>query len=157
MRKVIAFVSLAGLVLTGCAAEEPEAVVEEQPAAAVEEPMPPPEPEPVAPDWSQPASLSDVQLCKVLDGQSPAAREAFEGYSINGKRSRGNIGFPLSPHTLPVSGESNMIAVMLVFVDAPPRDQTPRGYLRPQLDLMEEWADYWSQGKLDLNFQLVDE
>jgi len=157
MRKAIAFASLAGLVLTGCAADEPEVVVEEQPAAAVEEPTPPSEPEPVAPDWTQLASLSDVELCKVIDGQSPAAREAFEGYSINGKRSRGNIGFPLSPHTLPVNGESNMIAVMVAFDDAPPSDQTPQGYLRPQLDLMEEWADYWSQGKLDLNFQLVDE
>ena len=160
MRKPVALVSLAGLVLAGCATVEPEMVVEEeQPAAVIEEPTPTPEsePEPRAPDWTQPPSVSEVDLCKVLDGQSPAAREAFEGYSINGKRSRGNIGFPLSPHSLPVTGESNMIAVMVAFDDAPPSDQTPQGYLRPQLDLMEEWADYWSQGKLDLNFQLVDE
>jgi hypothetical protein len=157
MRKAIALLSLMGLVLTGCASDEPEVVLEEEPAAVAEDPVAPAEPEPVAPDWEQPASPSDVELCKVQDGQSRAARESFEGYSINGKRSRGNIGFPLSPHTLPVSGESNMIAVMVAFDDAPPSDQTPEGYLRPQLQTMEEWADYWSQGKLDLNFQLVDE
>lgn len=110
-----------------------------------------------APEWAQPPSPTAIEACKVIDGQNEAARAAFEGFSINGKRSRGNIGFPLSPTTLPVSGESNFIAVMVAFEDAPPDGKTPEGYLRPQLNKMEEWANFWSQGKLDLNFQLVDE
>ena len=156
--RTIAALAVFGMVLSGCTAGEPEPAIESPPEEAiVEQPAESEEPEKIAPDWAQPESLSDVELCKVLDGQSPAARESFEGYTVNEKRARGNIGFPLSPHTLPVSGESNMIAVMVAFDDAPPSDQTPEGYLRPQLDTMEEWADYWSQGKLDLNFQLVDE
>jgi hypothetical protein len=156
--RVFATLAVFGLVLSGCTAVEPEPAIESAPEeAVVEQPAEPEEPERIAPDWAQPETPSDVELCKVLDGQSQAARESFEGYAVNGKRARGNIGFPLSPHTLPVSGESNMIAVMVAFDDAPPSNQTPEGYLRPQLDTMEEWADYWSQGKLDLNFQLVDE
>ena len=156
--RVSAALAVFGLVLSGCAAADPEPAIESAPEeAVVEQPAEPEEPERIAPDWAQPETLSDVELCKVLDGQSQAARESFEGYAVNGKRARGNIGFPLSPYTLPVSGESNMIAVMVAFDDAPPSNQTPEGYLRPQIDTMEEWADYWSQGKLDLNFQLVDE
>ena len=110
-----------------------------------------------APNWTQSASPADVEKCKVLDGQSPAARAAREGGMVEGKRARGNIGFPLSPTSLPVSGDSNFIAVMVSFDDAPPSEKTPEGYLRPQLDKIEQWGDFWSQGKLDFNFQLVED
>lgn len=151
---------LAPLVITSCAAPGVDDAEAEPPPLEIQvEPFVAEDDEIViaAPDWEQPLSPTAVDECRVIDGQIPAAREAFEGYPFNGKRSRGNIGFPLSPHTLPVSGESNLIAVMVAFDDAPANERTPEGYLRPQLTTMEEWADYWSQGKLDLNFQLVDE
>lgn len=110
-----------------------------------------------APQWAQSASPADVEVCKLVDGQSPAAREAREGTLVNGERARGNIGFPLSPTSLPTEGDSNFIAVMVSFNDAPPSEQTPEGYLRPQLEKIEQWGDFWSQGKLDFNFQLVEE
>jgi len=114
-------------------------------------------PETSAPDWSQEASPSEIDKCKVPDGQNAAAWQVHEGTLVDGKRARGNIGFPLSPTTLPVSGESNLIAAMVSFDDAPPSDLTPAGYLQPQLDKIVEWGEFWSQGELSFNFQLVDE
>ena len=111
----------------------------------------------LAPAWVQSASPADVEECKVIDGQSAAARAAFEGTLVDGKRARGNIGFPLSPTTLPINGESNFIVAMVGFDDAPPGDFSPASLLETQLKRMEEWGDYWSQGELDFNFQLVDE
>lgn len=110
-----------------------------------------------APDWTQQDPPSSVEACKVLDGQSAAARQVHEGTLVDGKRARGNIGFPLSPTTLPVSGESNLIAAMVSFNDAPPSELTPEGFLQPQLDKIIEWGEFWSQGRLTFNFQLVDE
>ena len=158
-RSLLALVLVASLSV-GCASESSESQrVEAKPASSQAEALLAEESneQSAAPDWEQPDSPTGPELCKVLDGQSEAAREAFEGFLIEGKRTRGNIGFPLSPHTLPVSGDSNFIAVMVAFDDAPPSSKTPRGYLGPQLTLMEEWADHWSQGKLDLNFQLVED
>ena len=157
--------SLFGLMLsvtlvTSCASELPETTPSESAPLAAEAEMVPadgPDEQVAAPEWKQPPSPTEQELCKVLDGQSDAARQAFEGFSVAGERARGNIGFPLSPQTLPVQGESNFIAVMVAFDDAPPSDKTPEGYLRQQVTTMEEWADFWSQGKLDLNFQVVDE
>ena len=110
-----------------------------------------------APEWTQSESPADVEICKVIDGQSPAARATEEGRMVEGKRARGNIGFPLSPVSLPISEDSNFIAAMVSFDDAPPTDLTPEGYLRPQLEKIEQWGDFWSQGKLNFNFQMVDE
>ena len=157
--------SLFGLMLsvtlvTSCASELPETTPSESAPLAAEAEMVPadgPDEQVAAPEWNQSPSPTEPELCKVLDGQSDAARQAFEGFSVGGERARGNIGFPLSPQTLPVQGESNFIAVMVAFDDAPPSDKTPNGYLRQQVTTMAEWADFWSQGKLDLNFELVDE
>ena len=151
---------LAVSLVASCASEPPETTTAEPASAPAETEVLPadgPDEEVAPPEWEQPASPTDQELCKVLDGQSEAARQAFEGFSVGGERARGNIGFPLSPQTLPVRGESNFIAVMVAFDDAPPSDKTPEGYLQQQVTTMEEWADFWSQGKLDLNFQVVDE
>lgn len=110
-----------------------------------------------APDWVQAESPASVDLCKVLDGQSEAARLAIEGMLVDGKRARGNIGFPISPPTLPIEGESNILAAMVSFDDAPPTGITPEGFLRPQLEKIEQWGDFWSQGKLDFNFIMPDD
>ena len=151
---------LAVTLVSSCASELPETTPTESAPLAAEAEMVPadgPDEQVAAPEWKQPPSPTEQELCKVLDGQSDAARQAFEGFSVGGERARGNIGFPLSPQTLPVQGESNFIAVMVAFDDAPPSDKTPEGYLRQQVTTMEGWADFWSQGKLDLNFQVVDE
>lgn len=110
-----------------------------------------------APDWTQPPSPSEVDACRVIDGQSEAARSVRAGTPIHGKRSRGNIGFPLSPQSLPIEGEAKLIVVMVAFQDAPPSNQTPEGFLRPQLERMTQWSEYWSQGKFTYSFQLVND
>lgn len=168
-RVLYSLVLTSALILNGCVSlDEPIAVNAGQASNNVDaenestprentEASPTEEAKQPAPDWTQSASPADVEKCKVLDGQSPAARAAREGGMVEGKRARGNIGFPLSPTSLPVSGDSNFIAVMVSFDDAPPSGQTPEDYLKPQLDKIEQWGDFWSQGKLDFNFQLVED
>lgn len=162
------FLALA-LVLAGCATDpqqdsELNAITDlsdsspkDSTSSSKGQPEPKIEVDAVAPDWTQPESPADAEICKVIDGQSPAARAATEGQMVEGKRARGNIGFPLSPLTLPVSGESNIVAALVSFDDAPPTDLSPEEFLRPQLDKMERWGDFWSQGKLDFNFIMPDE
>lgn len=111
-----------------------------------------------APDWVQSVSPSEVDVCRVIDGQSEAARLVRVGTPIDGKRSRGNIGFPLSPQSLPIEGEAKLIAVMVAFKDAPPpSNQSPGVFLGPQLEKMTQWSEFWSQGKFKYSFQLVDD
>lgn len=112
---------------------------------------------PEPPDWQILDSPSDADACKVLDGQSAAARASFEGFMVDGKRTRGNIGFPISPTTIPTSGTANMIAAMVAFEDAPPSELTPGGYLQDQVTKIEEWSEFWSQGKFRYDFEVVPE
>ena len=168
-KSLLTFSLALSLVLTGCAAdpqqqpeldestELSESLSNDSTSSSESQPEPEIETVAQAPDWKQPASPADAEACKVIDGQSPAARAAIEGNMVEGKRVRGNIGFPLSPNTLPVSGESNIVAAMVSFDDAPPTELTPEEFLRPQLDKMEQWGDFWSQGKLDLNFIMPNE
>ena len=100
-------------------------------------------------------SPSSAEACKVVDGQSAAARSAFEGTQVNGKRARGNIGFPISPTTIPTTGEAKMIAAMVAFQDAPPSKLTPSGYLTEQVQKIEDWSTFWSQGKFQYDFKVV--
>lgn len=110
------------------------------------------------PDWKQSVPPSEVNACRVIDGQPEAARLAWVGTPIDGKRSRGNIGFPLSPQSLPTEGEANLIAVMVAFEDAPPpSNQSAESFLRPQLEKMTQWSEYWSQGRFKYSFQVVDD
>ena len=102
-----------------------------------------------------PDSPSSAQACKVIDGQSAEARSVFEGYQVNGKRARGNIGFPISPTTIPTSGEAKMIAAMVAFEDAPPSDLTPSGFLTDQVQKIEDWSIFWSQEKFKYDFKVV--
>jgi len=146
--------------LSGCATgvqevRQPEQVEAQdaiaEPKTSEEESKSPP------PSWTQPASPSPAEACRVIDGQPEEARLALAGTPFNGKRSRGNIGFPLSPGSLPVEGKANFVAVMVGFQDAPPTNTDPEAFLRPQVDKMTEWSEFWSQGKLSYRFQLVDD
>ena len=149
------------VVASGCVAEatvpdEQESVAPPPPVTVESEPK---EPERTPPDWDIVPSLSDVEACKVRDGQQPEGLLLLpEGYSSEyGVRARGNVGFPLSPTTLPIQGEANLIVAMVSFDDAPASDLTPEGFLRPQLDKMTQWSEYWSQGTFRYTFQLVDQ
>lgn len=152
---------VAALLATGCVATpgpSPEIDAADEAPAQVAEPTTV-EPEREPPQWELTASPSDVDDCKVPDGQQPEGLRLLpEGYSGEyGVRARGNVGFPLSPTTLPIEGEANLIAAMVSFDDAPPSQRTPEGYLREQLDRITQWSEYWSQGSFRYTFQMVDQ
>ena len=137
------------IVLSGCApqtVEEPEATTNESPAPA-------PEPEVaeevrIAPDWTQAPSPSDADVCK-----APDARSGATGNS----QAKQAVGFPVSPSTLPISGDVNIIAAMVAFDDAPASDLTAEGFFAPQLEKITQWSDFYSQGNLRYEFQMVED
>jgi hypothetical protein len=86
------------LILSGCSgAQETERTVDETPSEAVVSA----EASRTPPPWTQPASLSPVDSCKVEDGQPSNTRGVMEGTQVNGVRVRSNVGFPVSEGTLP--------------------------------------------------------
>ena len=155
-------VLLASLVmLSGCQVSVEEPSAEAETPARTEEALlesAPAEPERIAPRWEVVPSLSAVDQCKVLDGQPAELRQMPEGYTgAAGVRARGNVGFPLSPTSLPVEDEANLIVAMVSFDDAPASDLTPEGFLTPQLQKMTEWSEFFSQGTFRYTFQMVDQ
>lgn len=142
------------LILSGCSGDpEAERTVDETPSDAVV----PAEPTRTPPPWTQPASLSPVDSCKVEDGQPSNTRGVMEGTQVNGVRVRSNVGFPVSEGTLPIVGEANLIVAMVSFDDAPRSELTPQGFLAPQLEQITQWSEFWSQGTFRYTFQMVDE
>ncbi|MEL0273873.1 MAG: hypothetical protein VW960_04915 [Pontimonas sp.] len=146
----LAMTALASLViLSGCgpeATEAPPEVVEEvsQPAPeleVVEEVRIPPE-------WTQSESPSPVDVCKVPDQRSGATGNS---------QAKQAVGFPVSKSTLPIEGEVNLIAAMVAFDDAPAPDLTAEDFFAPQLEKITQWSDFWSQGSLRYEFQMVEE
>jgi hypothetical protein len=149
-RRLLGIAVLAGLViLSGCTPEVPEAPEE----LAEEVAAPTPELEVVEevripPDWSQSESPSAVETCKVPDRRSGATGTS---------QAKQAVGFPVSQSTLAIDGEVNIIAVMVAFDDAPAPTLTAEEFFAPQLEKITEWSDFWSQGNLRYEFQMVED
>ena len=148
-RFVSAAVLGALVVLSGCAPEAPE------PAEEVTEEIAAPTPEPVEveevripPDWTQPDSPSPAEVCKVPDARSGATGNS---------QARQAVGFPVSPSTLPIEGDVTIIAAMVAFDDAPASNLTAEDFFSPQLEKITQWSDFWSQGTLRYEFQMVED
>ena len=149
-KRPIGALVLAGLaVLAGCTPETPEVT-----EAQVED-IAPAEPEPVVieevrvpPDWTQSASPSDVEVCKVPDTRSGAGGNT---------QARQAVGFPVSKSSLPINGKVNIIAAMVAFDDAPAPNLTAEEFFEPQLEKITQWSDFWSQGALRYEFQMVED
>jgi hypothetical protein len=56
-----------------------------------------------------------------------------------------------------LQGEVNIIAAMVAFDDAPAPDLTADEFFEPQLEKITQWSDFWSQGKLRYEFQMVED
>jgi hypothetical protein len=102
------------------------------------------------------ASPSSVELCKVPDGR-PASLQGYpRGATVDGKQVRGSIGFPLTVGRFPIMGEANIIAVMVSFTDTEEFVDKPVDFLGPQTKKITNWSKYWSQGKFQYNFQIIE-
>lgn len=152
-----ALLAVALVVMGGCQSTSVVDASSSQTDAVAGEPTEANNPLRVPPQWGQTESLSPIETCKVEDGQPANTRGALEGTQVNGVRVRSNVGFPLSGYTIPIEGEANFIVAMVSFDDAPASDLTPEDFLRPQLEEMTRWSEFWSQGSFRYTFQMVDE
>lgn len=107
------------------------------------------------PMWLQESSPEPIEFCKIQDGViEPGSRR---GDTFNGVSQRGSVGFPLNKDRIPIVGEANIIAALVSFEDSPPpADLTPLTFLKPQLEQIEQWGDFWSQNTFRYTFQMVD-
>ena len=134
---------------SGCAPAEPETPSQAQPHTPAPTPAIAEEAEPrIPPDWTQPESPSPVESCKIPDnrGQSSGNTQASQA-----------VGFPVSQGTLPTTGTVNLIAAMVAFEDAPAPNLTADAFFAPQLEQITQWSDFWSQGSLEYEFQMVED
>lgn len=135
------------VILSGCVPEPVEVIEEVPEVVAMEEPVVVEEVR-VPPNWAALDSLSPVEECKVPDRRVRNSGGSQEGQAV---------GFPVSTGTLPQQGSVNVIAAMVSFEDAPPSDLTAEGFFAPQLEKITQWSDFWSQGNLRYEFQMVDD
>ena len=123
---------------------------EKESTTSQDEPM-----EPVA-LWSQTQSPQPAAFCKVPDQRPAAYQGEARGHTVNGVSWGGPSGFPLVRQTVPAKGELDWLFVMVAFEDTPKYVRQPADYLEPQIKKLEQWANFWSQGKLKFNVSYVD-
>jgi len=160
-KKVAVWALLSAFVLGACApAAEPDEQVDEAILADLaeievsSEPEPPREP----PQWEQSVSVADFSRCKLDDPRPADVKELYRGQKRGDIIGRDNVGFPRTDRgEIPGLGEGNIISAKVSFLDAPPSDLVPDGYLEEQTALITEWSEFWSQGKFRYKFQLIDD
>jgi hypothetical protein len=113
-------------------------------------------PEP-APSWEQSPSPADFSRCQLADPRSEFEKLLSRGEDRDGVRGRASVGFPRTELDIPAVGESNVIAALVSFTDAPPPADMSPDYLRLQTDKISDWSDYWSQGRFRYSFQVVED
>jgi len=150
------FVALVGIIaISGCAAPVPnletdekeivDSYMEASPDAGVSG----------APDWPLLDSPDAVDLCKIPDGRPEEMQTLRQGALFLGDFGMSNVGFPASPDRIPISGESRYVAVAVSFPDMPGDPTDLDGYLVEQTKLITEWSDFWSQGVMRYEFDVI--
>lgn len=89
--------------------------------------------------FEETGSVDAADVCKVPDGRQTQIQPK-------------NVGFPLSVGEIPATGTANIIIMAVDFLDAPgTKDES--AYLSEQAKQIQEWATYFSNGKLNFNIQ----
>jgi len=101
-------------------------------------------------------SPTAVSECKVPDGRPAGLQGVPRGAFVNGQQVAGSVGFPLTVGRFPIMGEANLIAAMVSFEDTDEFVENPRDFLGPQTEKITEWSEFWSQGKFNYKWQIVD-
>lgn len=151
MRKNIAFVFGLLFFISGCGVPQDTAIeIESAPPAIAERA------EKVFEPWQQEESPSPADFCKVPDQRPLEHLDFARGRVINGSPIAGPSGFPLVEQTVPTSGQVDWLIVMVSFKDTAKYVDSPSEFLNPQIEKLEAWADFWSQGKMQFNVSYVD-
>ena len=161
MKKIFALFCSA-LLTAGCAQSEAKPAVssldEENRAVVQENSQPSAAAIPSKPDWDQSASPSEVEVCKVKDGLPREVLAAGRGNLYNGVPARGPVGFPWTPsYFFPTEGELKFLMLLVSFEDTTKFTQSPADYWAPQASNMSDWANFWSQGKLEFEISFPDQ
>ena len=153
-RHSIVAVVVLSFVLGACAGPGPsdqsEVVVEKPPAAQAEEIRIPPE-------WVQAESAVPIDVCKIPDGRPASMKTLNPGVVSLGANGMSNVGFPISPDIIPSSGVANLAVIPATFLDLGKNPSDPMSELGPQLEKMNQWSDFWSQGSFRYEFQVVED
>ena len=157
---MLAVALASSLIIGACSAQE---VPEEEFAAEVvdetsaeQEPVEP-EPPRIPPEWEQSVSTADFSRCKLDDPRPADVKLLYRGQKRGDIIGRDNVGFPRTEREIPGLGEGNIISAKVSFLDAPPSDRVPEGFLEEQTAVLTEWSEFWSQGKFRYTFQLVED
>jgi hypothetical protein len=102
------------------------------------------------------ASPSSAEVCKVPDGRPSYLQGYPRGAFVRGQQVAGGVGFPFTEGRFPIKGEANILTAMVSFEDTEEFVDSPADFLEPQTQKITEWSQYWSQGKFQYNFQIVD-
>lgn len=94
------------------------------------------------PRFLETTSPSSTDTCKLADQRVT-------------KLQPNNVGFPITPDIIPIQGTAHMVIMAVDFPDAP-GTQSETGYLNDQLNKIQAWANYFSNGKLNFDFQTYD-
>lgn len=91
------------------------------------------------PKFVETSSLSETSVCKIEDQRIIRTQP-------------NNVGFPLTPDIIPAIGTADIIVIAVDFTDAP-GEGSPAEFLNTQMNKIQEWASFFSEGKLTFNFQ----
>lgn len=148
MKRLLAITVSAALILTGCTSE-PE--FDEVSSAIQDSQDMQAEVSGETPNAEQPVEVifpaenfepAPVDVCRLKD-QRAVIRQ------IN------NVGFPLREDVVPVEGVMNVAVIPVAFIDAGPEPGL-LPFAVQQAQLMTDWYDYFSQGKLEVRSQVMD-
>ena len=101
----------------------------------------------------EPAS---IEICRIPDGRPNGLASTPPNLRYKGDMGKSNVGFPYSNDRFPNEGAVNFIVAAVSFDDLSGAPIRVDDYLDEQTAKISEWADFWSQGQMQYEFQVVD-
>lgn len=142
--KAVASAIGALLLLSGCASGTEVPIVAEthSPTPSASEPLTQTPSEDLRPALEENFVSNQVSECRLQD-----AREI--------QRQPNNVGFPLSPAWVPTSGDARFLVIPVSFSDTSGQE-VPLERIKAHAAKVTDWYTYTSQGKLQVEFELVE-
>ena len=101
----------------------------------------------------EPAS---IEVCRIPDGRPNSVASTPPNLLYKGDMGKSNVGFPYSNDRFPNEGPVNFIVAAVSFENLSGAPNNVDDYLHEQTSKISEWADFWSQGQMQYEFQVVD-